>query len=164
MQHSILRAPVADEPKAAGEAYDLRDRPTPLLHSIEVSALPKEAAQAATDHCATAMQVRAILRARRQRDQFFPDGFFADPAWDILLELYASELSGCRLSVGSLCLGSAVPMTTALRWIRALEEKGLAVRSPDPFDARRVFISLSQRGSETMCDLMKSMPAAISLM
>ena len=73
MQHSILRAPVADEPKAAGEAYDLRDRPTPLLHSIEVSALPKEAAQAATDHCATAMQVRAILRARRQRDQFFPD-------------------------------------------------------------------------------------------
>jgi DNA-binding MarR family transcriptional regulator len=52
-------------------------------------------------------------------------------------------------------------MTTALRWIRSLEQKDLAVRSPDPLDSRRVFISLSQRGFETMSELMKSVPSAI---
>jgi DNA-binding MarR family transcriptional regulator len=162
MQYSSLRAPVAHD--FAGEAHELRDRLAGTLNSIEVPVPTKAMAQLATDRCATLMQVRAILRARRQRDQSFPDGFFADPAWDILLELYASELAGCRLSIGSLCIGAAVPTTTALRWIRSLEQRGLAVRSPDPLDARRVFIALSPRGSETMSELMKSVPPMISLM
>lgn len=31
--------------------------------------------------------VRAVLRARRLRDEHFPSDLFADPAWDILLDL-----------------------------------------------------------------------------
>jgi len=96
-------------------------------------------------------QVKAILEARRRRDRLFEAGLFADPAWDMLLELYLAELVGKRrLSVGCLCQSAAVPATTALRWIRCLEEKGLAQRAPDPVDARRVFITLSDAGFEAM--------------
>src|SRR5437762_3206264 len=58
----------------------------------------------AVDKLPIIAQVRAILRARRSRDRFFDASLFADPAWDMLLELYLAELLGeRRLSVGSLC-------------------------------------------------------------
>jgi DNA-binding MarR family transcriptional regulator len=109
-------------------------------------------------------QVRAILGARRRRDRLFEAGLFADPAWDMLLELYLAELMGKRrLSVGCLCQSAAVPATTALRWIRCLEEKGLAQRAPDPVDARRIFINLSDAGFEAMSAFMLSAAPSVPL-
>ena len=94
----------------------------------------------------TARQVRAVLRARRLRDGIFPADLFADPAWDILLDLMAARLENVRVSVSSLCIAAAVPPTTALRWIRQLTERGLLERQADPDDGRRIFIALSQQG------------------
>jgi DNA-binding MarR family transcriptional regulator len=87
--------------------------------------------------------VRAIIRARRLRDQYFGTDLFADPAWDILLDLYAAQLEKQRVAVSSLCIAAAVPATTALRWIKTLTDLGLLVRSADPQDGRRVYIELS---------------------
>jgi DNA-binding MarR family transcriptional regulator len=101
-------------------------------------------------------QVRAVIRARRARAEFFKSDLFADPAWDMLLELFASELSNQRMSVTALCAGSAVPATTALRWIRTLEHDGLVIRRPDPLDARRVFVSLSRTAYSAMAALFSS--------
>ena len=95
-------------------------------------------------------EVRTLLKLRRKRDRFFGGDLFADPAWDILLELYAAELGQYRISVGSLCDGAAVPATTALRWITLLEKRGLIARRADPSDARRLFVSLSPNALETM--------------
>lgn len=61
----------------------------------------------------------------------------------MMLDLFASELSGHPLATSSLCIAAAVPMTTALRWIKVLVEKGVFVRRNDPRDGRRVFIQLS---------------------
>lgn len=91
----------------------------------------------------TAAQLRAVLRARRLRDRFLGKGLFEDPAWDMLLDLYASRLEGRRVSVSSLCIAAAVPPTTALRWIARLTERRLLARTPDPGDRRRVFIGLT---------------------
>ena len=90
-----------------------------------------------------AAQVRAMIRARRLRDQFFQSELFADPAWDMLLDLMAARLDGQRVAVSSLCIAAAVPATTALRWIKTLTEHGLFVRVADPQDGRRVYIELS---------------------
>ena len=87
--------------------------------------------------------VRSIIRARRLRDQYFRGGLFADPAWDMLLDLMAARLENNRVAVSSLCIAAAVPATTALRWIKALTDRGLFVRSADPQDGRRVYIELS---------------------
>lgn len=89
-------------------------------------------------------RLKAIIAARRRRESFFPDGFFADPVWDMLLELYYAEITQQKLAVSALCGKSAVPATTALRWINKLHEAGTIVRTDDHLDSRRVFIRLSE--------------------
>jgi hypothetical protein len=94
--------------------------------------------------------VRDAIRARRLRDQFFGLGLFEDPAWDMLLDLFAAELERVQVSVSSLCIAAAVPPTTALRWIARMTDAGLFERRPDPFDRRRAFMALSSRASLAM--------------
>jgi DNA-binding MarR family transcriptional regulator len=90
-----------------------------------------------------AKAIRNMIKLRRLRDSFFDKDLFADPAWDILLDLMAATLEGQNVSVSSLCIAAAVPPTTALRWITAMTESGMLLRRQDPEDARRVFIILS---------------------
>ncbi|HEX7871414.1 MAG TPA: MarR family winged helix-turn-helix transcriptional regulator [Sphingobium sp.] len=99
---------------------------------------------------ATREEVRTLLQARRMRDRFLPGELFADPAWDMMLDLLSARLDRKRVSVSSLCIASAVPPTTALRWIAQLTERGLFERHNDPDDARRVFITLSDAASEKL--------------
>ena len=94
--------------------------------------------------------VRALIRYRRLREQFFAKDLFADPAWDMLLDLMAARLERSRVAVSSLCIAAAVPATTALRWIRTLTEHGLLVRCADPEDGRRIFIDLSDVASDAL--------------
>lgn len=91
----------------------------------------------------TAQRIRAHIRSRRLREKFFEPGLFADPVWDILLDLSASRLERKSVSVSSLCIAASVPTTTALRTIKQLVDRGLLVRRGDPSDARRTFIELS---------------------
>ncbi|WP_156442627.1 MULTISPECIES: hypothetical protein [unclassified Sphingomonas] len=94
--------------------------------------------------------VRATIRARRLRDQHFTPELFADPAWDMLLDLYAARLEGSRVSVSSLCIAASVPPTTALRWIGTMHDAGLFEREADPGDRRRAHITLSARAVDAM--------------
>ena len=108
------------------------------------------AGEGRADQPGDAALVRSIIRARRLRDQYFRGELFADPAWDMLLDLYAARLEGNRVAVSSLCIAAAVPATTALRWIKALTDRGLLVRSADPQDGRRVYIELAPDGAKAM--------------
>ncbi|KQM64178.1 hypothetical protein ASE75_09235 [Sphingomonas sp. Leaf17] len=107
------------------------------------------AARPAETHV-TADDIRAVIRARRLRERFFADGLLEDPAWDMLLDLFAAALEGRSVSVSSLCIAAAVAPTTALRWIGRMVDAGLFVRHADPQDRRRVFIALSPRADDAM--------------
>jgi hypothetical protein len=98
----------------------------------------------------TAAEVRSVIRQRRRREELFEPDLFADPVWDMMLDLYAAALDRKRVSVSSLCIASAVPATTALRWIKLMEQRGLFVRSPDGEDGRRIYIALSADACEQM--------------
>jgi DNA-binding transcriptional ArsR family regulator len=87
--------------------------------------------------------IRRIIRQRQLRSRFFAAELFADPVWDMLLDLTAATAEHRRISVTSLCLASGVPPTTALRWISVLENAGLVERQHDSTDKRRAFITLS---------------------
>lgn len=94
--------------------------------------------------------VRAIIRHRAARSRFLGGDLFADPAWDMLLDLCASRVEHKRVSVTSLCIASGVPPTTALRWIGQLVDAGLFRRVCDDTDRRRAFIELTDRATEAM--------------
>ena len=122
---SVSDKPVSFRPATAG-----------LLQPFPSAASHKQATLSAT-------MIREMIKLRRLRDSYFAADLFADPAWDILLDLMAARLEERRVSVSSLCIAAAVPPTTALRWIAALTDSGILVRQKDPDDARRVFIGLS---------------------
>jgi hypothetical protein len=98
----------------------------------------------ATTHV-TAAELRIAIRGRRLRDAAFGPGWFEDPAWDMLLDLFAAELEGTQVSVSSLCIAAAVAPTTALRWITKMTAAGLLLRRNDARDRRRAFMQLSDR-------------------
>lgn len=94
--------------------------------------------------------VRGVIRARRLRSRYFPEELFADPAWDMLLDLLQAEIAQLRVPVSSLCIAAAVPATTALRWLKAMVQQGLFVRRADPHDGRRVFVELAPDASRAL--------------
>jgi DNA-binding transcriptional ArsR family regulator len=146
---------LTERTRTATPSFDLgpriSDRPSdyigmPIIESIGAPLQTMEKAAPTI----TSTQVRDLLRARRIRADFLPGDLFADPAWDMMLDLLAARLDHERVSASSLCIAAAVPPTTALRWIRTLTDKGLVERQADPHDGRRVFIALAQEAADAL--------------
>ena len=127
-----------------------------IAHELELNEggpVPGEASApySAKDSPVWAEVARSSYRERRRRSEIFDDQtLFGEPAWDIMLDLFIAAKERKRLPVTSACIGAAVPVTTALRWLTVLEDKGLIVRENDAADARRVFVRLSTDGYEKM--------------
>ena len=95
--------------------------------------------------------VRKIIRARRLRARYFPDHLFAEPAWDMLLDLFVASVRGRQVSVTSLCRAAEVSDATGLRWIDMLEGKGLVRRRSVSEEGHLRYVELSDGGFEAMC-------------
>lgn len=108
--------------------------------------------------------VRRIIRQRQIRGRFLDPELFADPAWDMLLDLTAARVEHQRVSVTSLCIASGVPPTTALRWIGQMTEAGLFQRVEDEEDRRRAFIALTDRAADAMARYFAEVGASASVM
>jgi DNA-binding MarR family transcriptional regulator len=116
--------------------------------SMSLAASPSHFEDTEQDHSAQQIEVSRemvewLIKVRKGRRQYLPADLFADPAWDILLDLLRAELVQHRVPVSSLCIAAGVPTTTALRWITNMVNQGLLLRRPDPRDGRRIFIELS---------------------
>lgn len=92
--------------------------------------------------------VDLIMADRQERNRRFSDEtrMFADPAWDIFVDLASAGLGGRPVSVSSACIASLVPPSTALRYVRLLENQGLVARIQDALDGRRFLLSLTELG------------------
>lgn len=151
---------VGDE-QMSRQVEELRDRLGSAMRIADRLAGPP--ATPTESQAVSEQYLRAMLKLRRNRDRFFESDLFADPAWDILLELYASALGQFRVSTSNLCIAAAVPATTALRWIGLLEKEGLIVRRPDPTDGRRQFMMLSEKALAAMNAYFRTVPAGAPL-
>jgi DNA-binding MarR family transcriptional regulator len=94
--------------------------------------------------------LRRIIRNRQLRARHFDQRLFADPVWNMLLELSAARAENVRISVTSLCIASDVPKTTALRWIDQMTREGFFERSMDTSDRRRTYITLTEKALNSM--------------
>jgi hypothetical protein len=101
---------------------------------------------------------RGAYNARRARQRIFGDRLFADPSWDIMLDLFIARLEGNQVSVSSACIGAAAPTSTALRHISHLEQVGLLSRRRHPSDARSTYIELTDEGTAKMTAFFSRLP------
>ncbi|WP_260923499.1 winged helix DNA-binding protein [Novosphingobium sp. 9] len=121
--------------------------------------------EAGQDHPIWVELARQTYDDRRRRTKIFQsESLFGEPAWDILLDLFIAIKERRRVSVTSACIGSAVPSTTALRWITILEKQGFLVREADPGDARRVYVKLSAKGYAAMLEYFSAASRSVVLL
>lgn len=106
---------------------------------------------AAAERRALALAVaRALLALQISRGKAVGGDLFADPAWDMLLDLFVATGEGRSVCVSSLCLAANIPVSTAHRWVQALARTGAILRREDPLDRRRVFVDLSAEVAEAI--------------
>ena len=92
---------------------------------------------------------RRLYKAAADREAIIGSGLFADPAWDMLLDLTICQ-GQRRLSVSAVCLGARVPHATAMRYLGLLLMRGLVERTPDALDRRRTYVRLTAEGVKSM--------------
>ncbi|ABD25686.1 transcriptional regulator, MarR family [Novosphingobium aromaticivorans DSM 12444] len=126
----------------------------------QVPAVAADTLDAATIACNVEV-AREIYASRRRRHKFLPVDLFGEPTWDILLDLYLAAREDRRVPTTSACIGAHVPPTTALRWLRILEARGLVEREDDGRDGRRTFVRLTRAGLVAMDGCLANLHAGI---
>jgi hypothetical protein len=106
---------------------------------------------------------REVYDARRARERIFGPGLFADPSWDILLDLFIAKRESRKVSISSACIAASAPTTTATRHISHLVQVGLVVRVPHPSDARSAYLELSPGGEAKLSRLFREMMQAADI-
>jgi DNA-binding MarR family transcriptional regulator len=91
--------------------------------------------------------VGRAIRARHLRRRYFPDMFFGEPAWDMLLELLDAELDARQVTITNLCEAVGVPGSVGIRWLNSLVAEGLVRKRPDPHNTFCEFIELEPAAS-----------------
>jgi hypothetical protein len=142
-------------PVAPAEADDLQVNIHALMQRVaELEARAAEGRRAApslgfSDDKLAAIAT-SIYRTRQNRLHYFDPTLFAEPAWDMLLDLFINKVRGARVSTTSLCIAAAAPQATGIRWIGLLEEQGLLRRYRAPDDARLMLIEITPRCYQLM--------------
>ena len=157
---------LVDPGEFSGQAQDLGAEVRKLLGELDklasrlscidttAAAGPKEE-ERATQAVALAVAVaKQTIKMRRQRAKLFGVGLFAEPGWDILLELYVAKAEDYKVTVGNACIAASVPMSSALRWCQLLEDRRIILRYQDTGDRRRRFVKLSDCANEKMTQLL----------
>lgn len=109
-----------------------------------------------------AARARMIFAQRRRRARYFNSAMFDEPAWDMLLALYITDVAGGRLTVGQLISWVGVPHSTAIRWIDYLEKERFVVREAGDEDRRVVRLNLTDKARNAMNSYLGEVDLAFS--
>jgi hypothetical protein len=73
----------------------------------------------------------AVLEFRRTRSEFLPRELFAEPGWDLLLELFVADANGHRLTARKVGDRNNIPPSVLSRWLIHLTQIGYIVGDGD---------------------------------
>ncbi|WP_156172096.1 hypothetical protein [Aurantiacibacter gangjinensis] len=106
-----------------------------------------------------AASAERMYRDRAARRSFFPQELFAEPAWDVLLDLFAKEVRGQRVPIGKAIAASHAPHATALRHINSLVDAEMIERRGNDDDQRVALLSLTKEARRSMRAYLRSKAA-----
>lgn len=112
-------------------------RPNPLVHHLMYS-----------------IQIQKLRKAH------FTELDMSGPCWDMMLDLMLAERSGRELSASDLATGAAVPLSSGLRMIAAMEKASLVLRYLDHRDRRRTLVRMTETGRQKMVSFFEKSDAA----
>lgn len=115
------------------------DRPAIIGNRSEQGA--REMQQATKD------SAQAVLRLRETAKSNFGS---SGPALNLMLALLAFDEGSAGCHIGSVAERAHVPRSTALRWLRKLQQSGYVSLVGDRHDGRAVRVSMTPSGIETM--------------
>jgi hypothetical protein len=95
----------------------------------------------------------AIRATRRLRTEIFPGAPLGNATWDIMLDLFIQDMNGYRTSLDHLAIAGDLPAAAVYEAVELAAGLGLLERTPDRFDSRVVWLSLSVSGRQGMFDL-----------
>jgi hypothetical protein len=131
----------ADEQGGRKTAREQRYQRLKSLLFTKIAVRPVEATE---DH------ILSILAIRRGREATLGRELFSDPAWDMLLELYAASLGKRRMTLADLARSIDVPESTIARRVTLLADRGLVSSSVDTDEAALLWIDLNSAGASAM--------------
>ncbi|MGB3794791.1 MAG: MarR family winged helix-turn-helix transcriptional regulator [Alteraurantiacibacter sp.] len=125
-------------------ANHLLGEPQPNRNTTALDAyLIESADRVHGDNVLTAL---AEYTGRHRRQRHLPEFLFAEPAWNMLLDLYLQQADDRAVPITGACIASLAPPTTALRWISIMKDEGLVDERADIADGRRRFLRLTRHG------------------
>ncbi len=96
--------------------------------------------------------MQSLISARRGRERLFGRHLFSDPAWDVIIELYAAMLGKRRMSAADLAKAIGAPESVISRWIAALVDAGIVSMTGDSNEADST-VELTEEGAAKMAQL-----------
>lgn len=91
---------------------------------------------------------RSIAAARRRLGGHLDGALFANPGLDILMFLFAEGVNGATVTTNACCAAAGVPRTTALRWVKLMQDRGLIDGSDDVSDRRVTMLALTDKARD----------------
>jgi hypothetical protein len=134
---------IADTPCACsdhivtGTVIEIADR-KPGATGAEPGHVPGDRSYEYVDFC------RSILAARKLMARVFGSDLFADPAGEMLLDLYVREHDGITTSITTIWNASNAAYGTTRRSLSIMERRGLIALTPDTQDGRRTLVLLTE--------------------
>ena len=92
----------------------------------------------------------SVLFVRRARAAVLGENLFSDPAWDILLELFAAKLGRRQMTLTEIALSIETPVSTTSRWLAALKSQGLVQSDIQAADPHTPLLKLTDEGASRM--------------
>ncbi len=121
---------------------------------------------AAPDSAGPQAEARAVARLRadrlyaerRRRDALFPPDLFGEPAWDLLLAMFAARERGQPMILCRAYKAAGVSDTTGRRLLDRMEEEGLITRRRAPRSRKMRIVELTQATVDRLVDYLAREP------
>lgn len=107
----------------------------------------------------TWLMARELIHHRRQRRRFFSTMVFGEPAWEMLLALFAHTPGEEGMTAEKLISSVEVPASVGKRWIDYLERERLLVRHAAGADEATSVISLTPEAEARLTSYIESIEA-----